>query len=71
MALNALNRSAGFIAVGGLLRAESEDELRNAAADAVKRGIKNIILDFRPLDHMNSAGYRKTQRYGETRWSNE
>ncbi|MHB8828931.1 MAG: STAS domain-containing protein [Syntrophales bacterium] len=56
MALNALNRSTGFIAVGGLLRAESEGDLRNAAADAVKRGIKNIVLDFRPIDHMNSAG---------------
>lgn len=56
MELHTLNKSTGLIAIGGILRAESEDGLRNIPTDAVNREIKNVILDFRPLDHMNGAG---------------
>jgi len=56
MELRVFNKSTGVIAVGGILCSDSEAFLQNLAADAGKRNMKNIILDFRPLEQMNSAG---------------
>jgi anti-anti-sigma factor len=56
MEFKSLNKLTGVTALPGNLAAESEDGLKNIAAEAVKRGMQNLILDLRPLDHMNSAG---------------
>jgi anti-anti-sigma factor len=51
-----LNKSTGVITIDGILNDEVEDVLKNASTKFFQQGIKNIILDFRPLDHMNSSG---------------
>jgi anti-anti-sigma factor len=51
-----LNKLTGFTVLPGNLGAESEERLKNIATDAAKRGMQNLILDSRPLEHMNSAG---------------
>jgi anti-anti-sigma factor len=56
MKLSTLNKSTGLISSDGILSADSEDSLKRVTSDAVQKGMVNIILDFRPLDHMNSAG---------------
>ncbi|MCK9364088.1 MAG: STAS domain-containing protein [Syntrophales bacterium] len=56
MELQALNKSTGIIAIAGVLCSDSEAVLNNIFTDAGVRGMKNIILDFRPLEQMNSAG---------------
>ncbi len=56
MKLIALSESAGLIALDGVLGAESEAGLKEVSQDVVLRGVKNVILDFLPVDHMDSAG---------------
>lgn len=56
MKLSAASKSAGLVTFDGILSAESEDDLKRVFAAAVQQGMTEIILDFRPLDHMNSAG---------------
>ena len=56
MKLSTLNKSTGLISLDSTLSADSEDSLKRVTSDAVREGMENIILDFRPLDHMNSAG---------------
>jgi anti-anti-sigma factor len=52
----ALNQYSGSVAVDGVLDADREELLMQITKDAAQRGMKNIVFDFRPLDHMNSAG---------------
>ena len=56
MMLSTLSKTTRIIALEGILSAESADELQKISEDAVQQGIKNIVLDFSPLNHMNSAG---------------
>lgn len=56
MDFKSISKLTGLLALSGDLSAESEEGLTNLLADAARRGMKTIILDFRPLDHMNSAG---------------
>lgn len=56
MELFTLNKNSGSIAVDGILDADREDILMQITKDAAQRGMKNVVLDFRPLDHMNSVG---------------
>jgi len=56
MKLSALNKSTGLIVLDGILNADSEEGLKSVTADAVQQGMKNIILHFLPVEHMNSAG---------------
>jgi anti-anti-sigma factor len=52
----ALNKSTSMIAIDGILNADSEEGLKRTGEDAAQQGIKNIVLNFLPLYHMNSAG---------------
>ena len=56
MEFHALSNYTGLIIVDGNLGGENEDDLKIFATRAMKQGMKNIVLDFRPLDHVNSAG---------------
>ena len=56
MELSALNKTTGLIVLDGILNADSEEGLNSVTADAAQQGMKNIILHFLPVDHMNSAG---------------
>lgn len=56
MELVALNQYSGSVAIDGILDAGSEDILMQIMKDAAGQGMKHVVLDFRPLDHMNSAG---------------
>jgi anti-anti-sigma factor len=48
--------STSVITLDAFLNAESEDTLLKQLAEASQRGKVKVILDFRPVDHMNSAG---------------
>jgi anti-anti-sigma factor len=56
MKLSALDKSVGLITLDGILSADREDSLKSIISEAIQQGMKNIILDFSPLNHMNSAG---------------
>ena len=56
MKLSALDKSAGLITLDNILSADREDSLKSIFSEAIQRGMKNVILDFSPLNHMNSAG---------------
>jgi anti-anti-sigma factor len=56
MELHNLTKNTAFITPNGKINGENENNLNSVSADAMKQGLKNIVLDFRPLDHMNSAG---------------
>ncbi len=51
-----LSKSTSVIGIEGILSGEFEDDLKSTVMDLIKQRIKNIILDFHSLDHMNSAG---------------
>lgn len=53
---SALNRSTGIITPDAILNADSEEGLNKLGEDAIQKGMKTIILDFSPLEHMNSPG---------------
>jgi anti-anti-sigma factor len=56
MKLSFLNKSVIVITLDAFLNAESEDPLFVHLRKALRRGKNKVILDFRPVDHMNSAG---------------
>ena len=56
MKLSSLDSNTGLIVLDSILDADSEQTIINLITGAAGQGIQNIILDFRPLDHMNSAG---------------
>jgi anti-anti-sigma factor len=56
MKLSSLDSNTGLIALDRILNADSEKVLISLVTDAAKQGTKSIIIDFRPLDHLNSAG---------------
>lgn len=56
MQLSSINKSAFVITLDNFLSVESEDALLSHLKETFQRGKKKVILDFRPVDHMNSAG---------------
>jgi len=56
MELSALNKSTGLVVLDGILNADSEEGLNSVTDDAAQQGMKNIVLHFLPVHHMNSAG---------------
>lgn len=56
MQLSSLNKSAFVITLDTFLSVESEDALFSHLKETFQRGKHKVILDFRPVDHMNSAG---------------
>jgi anti-anti-sigma factor len=56
MKLSNLNKSTGVISLDGVLNEESEEFLNKCIDDAAREGLERVILDFRPVDHMNSLG---------------
>jgi anti-anti-sigma regulatory factor len=56
MELHNLTKNTAFITSNSKINGENENNLNTVVAGAMKQGVKNIVLDFRPLDHMNSAG---------------
>jgi anti-anti-sigma factor len=56
MELHNLTNNTAFITTNSKINGENENNLNTVIAGALKQGVKNIVLDFRPLDHMNSAG---------------
>jgi anti-anti-sigma factor len=56
MKLSSLNKSTSVITLDALLNAESEDSLFDHLREALQSGNDKVILDFRPVDHINSAG---------------
>jgi len=56
MKLSALNKSTVLITLDGVLNADSEEGLKRTSEDTIQQGMKNIILNFFLVDHMNSAG---------------
>ena len=56
MKLSSLDSNTGLIVLDSILDADSEKAVIDLVPGAARQGMQNIILDFRPLDHMNSAG---------------
>jgi anti-anti-sigma factor len=56
MKLSSLNKSTSVITLDALLNAESEDSLFVHLREALQSGNDKVILDFRPVDHITSAG---------------
>jgi anti-anti-sigma factor len=56
MELVNLSNTTGIIILDSILNAESEELLNKSIEDAGLKGLKRVILDFRPVDHMNSLG---------------
>ncbi|MBN2463549.1 MAG: anti-sigma factor antagonist [Dehalococcoidia bacterium] len=56
MQLSSLNESTSVITLDAFINAESEDALFAHLTEALQRGKDKVVLDFRPVDHMNSAG---------------
>jgi anti-anti-sigma factor len=56
MKLSSLNKPTSVITLDALLNAESEGRLLAHLTEALQKGKDKVILDFRPVDHMNSAG---------------
>jgi len=56
MNLSSLNKSTSVITLDALLNAESEASLFAHLREALQSGNDKVILDFRPVDHINSAG---------------
>jgi anti-anti-sigma regulatory factor len=54
--LSFLGKSASVITLDAFLSNESGDALFKHLTEAVQRGKDKVILDFRPVDHMNSGG---------------
>jgi len=51
-----LNKPTSVITLDAFLNAESEDPLFVHLRKALQSGKDKVILDFRPVDHMNNAG---------------
>jgi len=56
MELSTLDKFAGLVALNGTLDSDSEEELQRILVDAVQQKMKNIVLNFLPVNHMNSSG---------------
>jgi anti-anti-sigma factor len=56
MELHNLTKNTAFITTNSKINGENENNLDTVVEGAMKQGVKNIVLDFRPLDQMNSAG---------------
>jgi anti-anti-sigma factor len=56
MDLTNLSSTTGIILLDNVLNAESEEPLNKFIDDAKLKGLKRVILDFRPVDHINSLG---------------
>ncbi len=56
MELSSLTGSTGVILLDSVLNAESEELLNKSVEDAARKGLNKVILDFRPVDHINSLG---------------
>jgi anti-anti-sigma factor len=56
MELSSLSKSTGGIILDNILNDASEEALKKHITNASQKGINKVILDFRPVDHMNSAG---------------
>jgi anti-anti-sigma factor len=56
MDLSNLTSSTGVILLDSILNAESEELLNKSIDDAAQKGLSKVILDFRPVDHINSLG---------------
>ncbi|HEX79304.1 MAG TPA: DUF1990 family protein [Dehalococcoidia bacterium] len=56
MRLSSLGKSTGVITLDAILDAASEDSINEHITSASQKGLNNVILDFRPVDHMSSAG---------------
>ena len=56
MKLSFLGKSTSVITLDAFLNDKSGEALFKHLTEAVQRGKDKVILDFRPLDHMNSAG---------------
>ena len=56
MRLSSLGKSTIVTTPDAFLNAESGDALFKHLTEASQRGNDKVILDFRPVDHMNSAG---------------
>jgi len=56
MQLFSLNKSTNVITLDTFLNAENEEALLKHLTEALQSGKNQVILDFRPVEHMNSAG---------------
>ena len=56
MELVNLSNVAGVIILDSILNADSEELLNKSIEEAALKGSNRVILDFRPVDHMNSLG---------------
>jgi anti-anti-sigma factor len=56
MKLYSLTKSIGVITLDAFLNTESEEALFAHITEGLQGGKDKVILDFRPVDHMNSAG---------------
>jgi anti-anti-sigma factor len=56
MKSSSLNKSAFVITLDLFLNAESEDALFAHLTEGLQEGKDKVIVDFRPIEHMNSAG---------------
>lgn len=56
MKLSSLGKATGVITLDAILNAASEDSLKKHVIDASQKGFSKVILDFRPVNHMTSAG---------------
>jgi anti-anti-sigma factor len=56
MKLSSLDSNTGLISLDSILNADNEQTLISLIPEAAQQDMQNIILDFRPLDHMNNAG---------------
>lgn len=54
MEINALNQITGYSALKGYLTFDLEDDISEFPVLVKKKGLKNMILDFQMMDHMNS-----------------
>ncbi len=56
MKLTSLSKATGVITLDAILNAASEDSLKKHVTSASQKGMSKVVLDFRPVDHMTSAG---------------
>jgi anti-anti-sigma regulatory factor len=56
MELSTINKSTGVIVLDSVLDEESEGFLNQHLQDAANKGLNRVILDFRPVDLMNTLG---------------
>ena len=56
MELVNLSNNAGIIILDSIFNADSEELLNKSIEEAALKGLKRVILDFRPVDHMSSLG---------------